>query len=300
MGQPVRSKLHGVLVLTEHSGEHESFVGCTYGSVELAPDHPAWLGATTTDNIAAELTAMIVAQQTVLRWHEDASFTVRPDLTLSRLLAQAITVCKSNRILAQICQAQGLWLSKRMTIHEVRGHTSHPWNDLADALAKWALTNDPVFSDQEAAPLHHFCSMPAWRSVVVDADNTSLHVGLLPPVARPASHADHTVLQDLGNHSHRAGVASHTSHRDCATAASHPNRQRPCDRRVGQPPPRHQAHWPAHSPAWLPMAQSPNPRHRGSRSPHPSRYLPLPALYHSCVRSQDCQGPALWLRTLVT
>jgi len=71
-------------------------------------------------------------------WPETAAFRIRPDLSLSRLLAQALSVCRSNPVLAQICQTQGLWTAKTAIIEEVRGHKSHPWNELADALAKWA------------------------------------------------------------------------------------------------------------------------------------------------------------------
>ena len=148
------------LILTQHWGCHERFIGCTYGQVVLTPEHHQWIGATTVDNIAAELTAMIVAQCTVLRWPDRSSFSIRPDLSLSRMLAQATSVCRSNPLLAQLCKVLGLWTTKLTLIEEVRGHTKHPWNELADALAKWTITHDPIITDAEVRTLHRLAQSP--------------------------------------------------------------------------------------------------------------------------------------------
>ena len=148
------------LIVTCWDGTSETFLGCSYGQVHLAPDHPHWIGAMTTDNIAAELTAMAVAQSTVLRWPVHADLTIRPDLSLSRMLAQATSICRSNQQLAQLCRVLGLWTAKKVRIEEVRGHTKHPWNELADALAKWATSHEPAMSDADIAPLHQLARCP--------------------------------------------------------------------------------------------------------------------------------------------
>ena len=53
----------------------------------LNPSQDAWIGAHTTDNIAAELTALAIAQNVVLRASDQRRYCIRPDLSLSRLIA---------------------------------------------------------------------------------------------------------------------------------------------------------------------------------------------------------------------
>ena len=148
------------LILTQVTGPAEVFVGCTHGKVCLEPENPHWVGATTVDNISAELTAMVVAQSVVLRWPHSAAFTICPDLSLSRMLAQATSVCRSNPALAQLCKALGLWTAKQADIEEVRGHTQHPWNELADSVAKWAISHDALCSHADMSPLHRLAHCP--------------------------------------------------------------------------------------------------------------------------------------------
>ena len=148
------------LIVTCGVGPSETFLGCSYGQVQLAPAHPHWIGAVTTDNIAAELTAMVIAQSTALRWPITADLTIRPDLSLSRMLAQAVSICRSNQPLAQLCKVLGLWTAKQIKIEEVRGHTKHPWNEVVDVLAKWATFNEPAISDVDIAPLHKIAQCP--------------------------------------------------------------------------------------------------------------------------------------------
>ena len=132
----------------------EAFLGCTYGSVQLQPDHPDWIGAHTMDNIAAELSALAFAQNLALRWPFTHSICIRPDLSLSRLLATASTVCKSNVRLSQLCRAQGYWLAATTHIAEIRGHKGFAWNELADAVAKWTMQNAPTPARHEYDVLH--------------------------------------------------------------------------------------------------------------------------------------------------
>eukprot|EP00435_Cladocopium_sp_Y103_P035098 s3646_g9.t1 len=41
---------------------------------------------------------------------------------------------------------------------EIRGHTQHPWNELVDSLAKWALLNGTTTHDADLTTLHSFAS----------------------------------------------------------------------------------------------------------------------------------------------
>ena len=63
------------------------FCGCHYGQVQTATRQPDWIGAESKDNIAAELTAFIIAQDIVLRLLPARPSTIRPDLILSKLIA---------------------------------------------------------------------------------------------------------------------------------------------------------------------------------------------------------------------
>ena len=117
-----------------------------------------WFGAYTSDNVASELTAMVCAQNIALRWPFPQKVRIRPDLQLSRTVAESLTTCRSNRCLAQVCRAQGLWLAKKAMVEEVRGHTGNPWNELADALAKHAMINGLNPMKHEFSALQHFAT----------------------------------------------------------------------------------------------------------------------------------------------
>ena len=111
------------------------------------------------DNIAAELTALAMAQTLALRWpHPGHSICIRPGLSLSRLVADAITTCRTNTALAQLCRVHGLWLASKVQMWEIRGHKGFAWNELADAVAKHALCQ----GSDKAAPaideLHRFAT----------------------------------------------------------------------------------------------------------------------------------------------
>ena len=135
----------------------EVFIGCMYGCVHLEPDNPQWIGADAMDNIAAELSALAMAQTCALRWpYSDHLICIRPDLSLSRTVANAITTCRSNDRLAQLCRIQGLWLASRTEILEIRGHQGHAWNELADTVAKWALVQGSQEAEPSIEALHDF------------------------------------------------------------------------------------------------------------------------------------------------
>eukprot|EP00435_Cladocopium_sp_Y103_P063510 s84_g25.t1 len=116
------------------------FAGCLSGLVETCSSDPLWLGALAADNIAAELTAALAAM--VASMCADASTTVviRPDLRLSAMLANGLWQCKSHPQLVQLCHLGGQWFRKISgRFCEVRGHSKHPRNDLADSVARHCL-----------------------------------------------------------------------------------------------------------------------------------------------------------------
>eukprot|EP00435_Cladocopium_sp_Y103_P037589 s516_g10.t1 len=114
-----------------------SFRGCCADRVYTATNHPHFLGAQYPDNISAELTATIIAMLSSLCMEDLGQVVVRPDLKLSAMLAEDLWNCRAHHMLAALCQLVGGWFAKVFgKLVEVRGHTQHPWNDLADSLAK--------------------------------------------------------------------------------------------------------------------------------------------------------------------
>lgn len=148
-----------VIIIANHP-EGDTFLGCLYGTVQLASHSPDWFGADTSDNISAELTAMLIAQNVAMRWEGRPRFCIRPDLSLSRTVATASTACRSNQALAALSGTLGLWLGSQVDIIEVRGHQGNAWNELADAVAKWAMQqhSDPV--SQSFQQLHQLATHP--------------------------------------------------------------------------------------------------------------------------------------------
>ena len=130
------------IVVVRTDGVASHFVGSLCGSVQLSSHQEDWIGAQTVDNIAAELSAFAIALDLVCRMVPVRS-VVRPDLQLSALLAAHQCVTASNSRLAQLISVLATWLPPDASVCEVRGHSAHPWNDLADAIARWTLSHEP-------------------------------------------------------------------------------------------------------------------------------------------------------------
>ena len=154
------------VVATINLPEGEVFIGCMHGCVHLSSEHPFWIGADARDNIAAELTALAMAQTLALRWpYPEHTICIRPDLSLSRLIADAVTTCRTNTALAQLCRVHGLWLASKVHMWEIRGHQGFAWNELADAVAKHALKQGSDDAAPDITELHRFAACPhdmAW------------------------------------------------------------------------------------------------------------------------------------------
>ena len=108
-----------------HSGASARLLGTLAGPVVLGDQHPHWIGATTLDNIAAELSALAAALAWSLQVDSPCPIIIRPDLTLSRLIAQELVVTSSNSSLAQLCGVLAYWLPPSISFLEVRGHSGH-------------------------------------------------------------------------------------------------------------------------------------------------------------------------------
>lgn len=112
------------------------------------------MGASSLDNIAAELSALAAALAFTLQAPFPCKVRVRPDLSLSRLLAQELVTTVSNPELAMLCRVLSSWVSSFVVYSEIRGHTKHEWNDLADSLAKLVLEAPESFPAVDFGKLH--------------------------------------------------------------------------------------------------------------------------------------------------
>ena len=148
------------LVLVAHHAGSQRLLGTLAGPVINGTAHPCWLGASNLDNIAAELSALAAALATVLQYQFSCPVLVRPDLTLSRLIAQELVTTVSNPRLAQLCRILAAWSPPNVTFKEVRGHTKHAWNDLADSLAKHVMQAPDEFPPIDFGALHHLVMEP--------------------------------------------------------------------------------------------------------------------------------------------
>eukprot|EP00435_Cladocopium_sp_Y103_P033925 s2429_g8.t1 len=112
--------------------------------VHLTQKANDWIGATTPDNIAAELTAVAAAMIGDLCADSTTPVIIRPDLQLSARLAEGIWTCRSHPVLVELCHLLGQWFHRTQgQFLEVRGHAHHPWNELADTLARSVMFGSP-------------------------------------------------------------------------------------------------------------------------------------------------------------
>ena len=111
-----------------------SFLGCAAGQIEIEPQNPQWIGAQSKDNIAAEVSALVVAQVTALI--SNFPTIIRPDLQFSRHLVQGTQTTDKIGPIVEVSQLLAAWGAKH--VQQVRAHKDDPFNELADSLAKWA------------------------------------------------------------------------------------------------------------------------------------------------------------------
>ena len=110
-----------------------TLLGALSGRVEINGSSPQWIGALHADNVAAELTASVAAHLVALVMGRSAFTVIRPDLKLSAMLSTSSWSCGSHCELVALAHWLGTWFTQEGgSCNEVRGHTAHPWNDLAD------------------------------------------------------------------------------------------------------------------------------------------------------------------------
>ena len=131
------------VVVVKAAGASTCLHGQLSGHVELSPASPWWIGADTLDNIAAEFAATLVALRIAHSGLLPGQVLLRPDLRLSKHIAMQECSTTSNMLMAKIIRLYSQWLGRQLRVHEVRGHQHHPWNELADCLAKFALVTEP-------------------------------------------------------------------------------------------------------------------------------------------------------------
>ena len=145
------------VVVVKADATGTTFHGQLSGNVVLDRTNTSWIGADSLDNIAAEFEAFLIALLLVHSEQLPGRVVVRPDLQLSQGVAAFSCSTCSNPILATLIRQLAYWMGTRLEVVEVRGHQGHPWNELADSLAKMALgvdieEVDPAFLE----PLHQF------------------------------------------------------------------------------------------------------------------------------------------------
>ena len=117
-----------------------TLLGVLSDRVELNCSSKQWIGATHADNVSAEITASIAAHLAAIAIGHTAITVIRPDLKLSAMLSTSTWMCHSHRDLVALARWLGAWFAQGGgACQEVRGHSAHPWNDLADSLARHAL-----------------------------------------------------------------------------------------------------------------------------------------------------------------
>ena len=115
---------------------NRSFIGCAAGQTEIDPKAHQWVGAISTDNIAAEISALVAAQVAAII--SQFPTIIRPDLQFSRHLVQGSQTSTKVGPIVEVTQI----LADKGARHvfEVRAHNDDPYNELADSLAKWAAS----------------------------------------------------------------------------------------------------------------------------------------------------------------
>eukprot|EP00435_Cladocopium_sp_Y103_P060210 s47_g22.t1 len=112
--------------------------GCLAGCTEVQQLSDQWIGASKHSNVEAETSAMAIATAFSLYAAQDIPVVIRPDLALSRQFLELQSASHQDTLVAKLLFLLGQMLPKEVTVTEVRAHTGDPWNELADAVAKWA------------------------------------------------------------------------------------------------------------------------------------------------------------------
>ena len=169
-----------VVIATD--GWTQSLVGCAFGSVQLDPQHEHWYGADAVDNIGAELTALVMAQNWIFKQKDPRYTIICPDLLLSKTLAKFQTLTKTHPTLVRLARIQAEWIEDRTQYVHVKGHDAHAWNELADSLAAFALKTMASSQAEHIRDMHLLATCEEELKWIWMQDSTAAFAPCFPPL----------------------------------------------------------------------------------------------------------------------
>ena len=128
------------VVMVTHCREGAQLQGVVAGTVATDSQDPRWIGATQATNVTAEVTALAVAQLLALSLQNEYEVCIRPDLQLSKHIAELHAGLQNDPALAATCDFLARFNNGNISVQEIRAHKSHPWNELADCVAKFTAS----------------------------------------------------------------------------------------------------------------------------------------------------------------
>ena len=126
------------VVMITHANNGVMCRGIISGHVCTDKSKDQWIGACGVTNITAEVSAMIIAQALALSLHGFVEIVIRPDLSLSKQLADIHATIRKEQVLTSVSACLSRLVPGHFRVEEVRAHKGHPWNELADGAAKQA------------------------------------------------------------------------------------------------------------------------------------------------------------------
>ena len=163
-------------------GWSQSLRGCAYGVVQLCPQNEDWCGADGVDNLAGELTALVMAQNWILKQPEGGTYVLMPDLMMSRDIAKVMSTCKAHPGLVKLARVFSRWLGSKCDYMHVKGHAAFAWNELADSLASFSLAYDSSSIEQFPVDVHRLACSRDDLNWVWMQDQTDSLAQCFPPI----------------------------------------------------------------------------------------------------------------------
>ena len=183
--------------------------GMIAAQVEICPAEPAWIGAENADNISAEFSAFLYAAVIGTTLEFDSKVIIAPDLQLSAKLAADQCMCSAHPRLVQLMLCLGHHFHTHGgEVQEIRAHRAHPWNELADRLAKHVISTRFPVGHMHVPILHEMLQFEdaswAWISQQPQSFQACLppspELGLwhvTPPSTKPRANSHDETLQRI-------------------------------------------------------------------------------------------------------
>jgi len=137
------------------------FKGCLGDVTETERHSPKWIGAIGHSNVDAELSAMAVASAFASFGSADTYFVIRPDLALSKRFLDIDSTSRQASTLARVVHVLGQSKPDNVQVTEVRAHCGDPWNEIADAVAKWVAKRKIAVGSTDWKILHQIAETPS-------------------------------------------------------------------------------------------------------------------------------------------